>query len=121
MSERSGSTPGEACRRLVALIEAQAGALEDGDFGRFEALTAERVELHALIAQTPAGAFDARSRSVLNAVAELDRRTISRARDLLAATATELGQLRRGRAAVGGYGRPGLHVRARATVLDRTS
>jgi hypothetical protein len=84
---------GAACRRLLGLVEAQAEALESGDFSRFEVLFRERAALQRVFEDTPSGGLDTPSRALLEQVAELDRRTLGRARELLEGTADELRQL----------------------------
>jgi hypothetical protein len=85
---------------LLALVQAQSRALDREDFETFERLAAERTALQA-VAFAKAGP---ESREQLEQVAALDDRNTVVLRSLLAETARELAQLRRGQSALRGYG-----------------
>lgn len=121
---RTAYTPAGLCRELLSVVQAQDEALGREDFEAFERLAGEREVLQQALAQAlPAGDLPAHAvpavHGLLLEIAELDRRSMALARELLESTRAALRQLRQGQTALHGYGRPGAHVLARPGLLDQ--
>jgi hypothetical protein len=120
MSEQVTESPAQAnCLRLLALAEAQTAALAAADVDTFARATSEREALPPLLAGQVSEGQAPALRALLERVAAMDQANLARARKLLRATERELRQVRDGRVALRGYGRPGAHLAAEPTMLDQ--
>lgn len=115
----SGAWAVEASQRLLTLAREQTQALETGELERFRRLAGERAALQGTFDRPiPAGIVPA-VRTALEEVAAIDRHNIALVRELMAQTRQTLQRLRRGHAAARGYGRPGSHLVALTSIVDR--
>lgn len=109
----------EASQRLLGLAQAQMRALETGELEKFRRLAGERATVQRAFDQPVPSEALAAVRAALEEVAAIDRRNIALVRELMAHTRQTLAQLRRGQAAARGYGRPGAHLVALSSIIDR--
>ena len=121
---RNARTPQELAdfgTRFLDLVKAQTEKIEAGDFEGFERLSNERdVLMRTLDRELPPAVIPSIEVSLRQAV-ELDRRAMALASRLLAETDQELRKVRKGRAALRGYARPGTDLVSRSSLLDLAS
>ena|SRR5690242_6464689 len=108
----------ELAGELLALAEAQRGALNGGDLAAFGQLADRRDALLPRLAARPDGANRETLRALLGRVALLDEQNIALVRGLLAELNGERGELQRGQGALRGYRRPTITEPAPGVLFD---
>ena len=119
MSQLSGPAPLDLGQQLLRLARGQADALADGDLESLDRLADERDALLQRLEQGGLAELRSSGQEVLQAIVELDRRTILLAQQMLQETGRQLREIHHGQAALRGYGRPGRQLARRPASLDQ--
>lgn len=106
------------CIGLLANAQAQAVAIEAGDWNELDRLAAERAALQDELSAAPAGDWTTDERAALHAVAELDQQNLALVRQLMNETTQELRQVHHGQTALNGYARPTTDESAHTPLFD---
>jgi hypothetical protein len=121
----SGILGEELCANLRDIAQAQLGALEEGDIGRFLVLAGERGDFQKRVLQpaldrVPLAAAPKGLAGVLREVARLDGIMSEHLMQMLEETSEELRDLRQGRIVVNAYGKPGMTLYRSGGLLDQS-
>ena len=109
-----------ACYRLLEIARAQSEAIEASDFEAFDRLLEERNALQQELDSAGVASPHPEIVHLLQQVAELDQSNIRRVAGLIEETSRSLHEVRHGRVALNGYGRPGLEPAIRGALVDNT-
>lgn len=110
----------QACYRLLEIARAQSEAIEASDFEAIDRLLEERSGLQQEIEASAVQPPDPEIVRLLQQVAEADQRNIGRVASLIEETSRSLNEVRQGRVALNGYGRPGAEPAIRGALVDKT-
>ncbi len=119
-AERAPS-PKNIAELLLAMAEGQTRALDAEDLASFAGLAAKRDKLLPLLQRPIAPEWQAGVRAALQRVLQIDQQNTARLERMRAETLRALQQLRQGRQALNGYGRPGAYLSQHTAGLDRQS